>query len=61
MKKQRKGFTLYGLLAIVIALAILVAVVWPICSARLDARRAAEAPTARASHVEAATTHPPVP
>ena len=61
MKKQRKSFTLYGLLAIVIGLAILAAVVWPICAERLDALRAAEAPAKRTSYVESRTSPPPQP
>lgn len=61
MKKQRRGFTLYGLLAVVIVIALLAAVVWPICSARLDALRAAEAPARRAAHVESVTSQPPRP
>ena len=61
MKKQRKGFTLYGLLAIVVILALLAAVVWPICAERLDALRAAEALPARTSYVESRPSPPPKP
>ena len=62
MKKDKKtGFTLYHLLVIVVILALLAAVVWPVCSDRLDARRAANAPASRASYVESVTSRPPSP